>query len=443
MTITEGLAVNGLTAVAAQISNRFYRRYALPFNMRRRLSGSQPTDKNDELLDALQRALGSFRSLTQATNNALIDISNSRLLEHLVAIFGSNLDHTNALTLIEYIHRSRGSTRIDESKQFTTDLALCLQSVKESAIDYSNPDISQTALSEWHRKLDDEARRAEGIINVTVQKLKDKDGNWIERVEVSAESIAKQIEEDRDPIKSFVVSLKRVMNTVDVHGSSGDVVQVPLDEIYVDVPVSFIDRKRNFNPYQDLRKNISRRRIAEDWAGTFDFIGSTVLLGDRGGGKSTLSKKLCLESCNRFIRGQSRLPIYIQLRTYIAKAADDERLSLKQYIFDSVSSASVETDSRDISPSVLYHLRIGAAFFVADGLDEVLTTANRARVVREITLFRKEFPLCQVLVTSRYVGYETQPLEGFTHIGVDFLNDSAIEQIYRNVSSSVLKRSDA
>jgi len=216
-----------------------------------------------------------------------------------------------------------------------------------------------------------------------------------------------------------------------------------LDEIYVDVPVSLIDRKRNFNPYQDLRKNITRHRVSEDWEGTFDYISSTVLLGDPGGGKSTLSKKLCLESCNKYLGGQTQLPIYIQLRTYISKAAEDDRLSLKHYIFDFVSASLVDADEQDLTSTVLYHLRIGAVFFVADGLDEVLTTSNRARVVQEIATFRKEFPLCQILVTSRYVGYETQPLDGFTHLGVDHLNDNSIEKIYRNVSSTVLKRSDS
>ena len=443
MAISEGLLVNGLTALTNQISNRFIRKYTLPFRMRKRLSGARPADANGEILDALQRALGNFKSLTPATNSALLDLANSSLLEHLIAIFGSNLDHSNALSLIEYIHRSRGSLREKDSVQFATNLATCLKAVHESAFNESVADISQDLLSNWHRRMDEDAKRADAIINITVQKLKDKSGNWIDRPDVNAETVAKQIEEDRDPIRNFVTSLKKTMNSVDVHGASGDVVQVSLDEIYVDVPVSFIDRKRNFNVYQDLRRNLPRHRIADDWERTFDFVSTTVLLGDPGGGKSTLSKKLCLESCNRYLGGQSKLPIYIQLRTYISKAAEDDRLSLKHYIVDFVSSTLIDADTRDVSSSILYHLRIGAAFFVADGLDEVLTTANRARVVQELATFKKEFPLCQIMVTSRYVGYETQPLEGFTHLGVDFLNDNAIEQIYKNVSSTVLKRCDS
>lgn len=443
LAVSEGLLVNGISALAGQISKRFVNRYYLPYTMRQRLSGKSDDTANDQILDALQRAIGNFKSLTPATNSTLIDLANSNLLEHLIAIFGSNLDHKNALALVEYIHRSRGSSKPKDSVDFSKDLATCLRTISDSKLEAITREAPKEVISRWQRSRDDEARRAESVVGFVVQKLQDKDGEWIEHAQISAESIARKIEDDRDPLKSFVTNLKRTMNSVDVHGASGDVVQVPLDEIYVDVPVSWIDRKRNFNPYQDLRKNISRHRVADDWEETFEFIDNTVLLGDPGGGKSTLSKKLCLENCNRYLGGQTKLPIYIQLRSYISKAADDDRLSLKHYIIDFVSSSLIDADERDLTSSILYHLRIGAVFFVADGLDEVLTASNRARVVNEISTFRKEFPLCQVLVTSRYVGYETQPLDGFTHLGVDFLNDSAIEQIYRNVSCTVLKRHDS
>jgi len=441
--VAEALFINGLSSVARQISRRFLQKYFFTFQMRRRLGGKLPDDLNLKVLDALQRALGNFRSLTPATNSSLIDIANSSLFEHLVAIFGSDLDHSNAKSFIEYIHQSRGSVLEKDSVQFAQDLSVCLTLVHETIFDFTQEGIPNEFTGQIRRALDDDAKRADAIITNTIQKLKDKEGSWLQRPDVSAASVAAQIKESRDPIKNYVNALKKTMNSVDVHGASGDVVQVPLDEIFVDVPVSYIDRKRNFNPYQDLRTNISRYRVSNSWEETLEHIKLTVLLGDPGGGKSTLSKKLCLESCDRYIGGQTKLPIYIQLRTYISKAADDERLSLTHYIIDFISSTMLDENRNDISSTVMYHLRVGTVFFIADGLDEVLTSANRARVVKELAVFRKEYPLCQILVTSRYVGYETQPLEGFSHLGVDFLDDSAIEQIYRNVSSAVLNRTDA
>ena len=195
--------------------------------------------------------------------------------------------------------------------------------------------------------------------------------------------------------------------------------------------------------YQDLRGRLHRREIASNWQDTIEHVSKTVLLGDPGGGKSTLSKKLCYEYAKQFQEGNSTLPIYIQLRTYIAKAAEDEQYSLIRYVLENVDSASIDTETESLRTSVLYYLRIGSAFVVADGLDEVLTPSNRARVVQEIRELSQSFPLATLLVTSRYVGYETNPLEGFTHLGMDHLNRSAIETIYKNVTGAVLKRTKA
>ena len=181
--------------------------------------------------------------------------------------------------------------------------------------------------------------------------------------------------------------------------------------------------------------------MASNWQDTLEHVSNTVLLGDPGGGKSTLSKKLCYEHAKRFQEGHSTLPIYIQLRTYIARAAEDESFSLIHYVLENIDSTSLDSESDSLGTSVLYYLRIGSAFVVADGLDEVLTPSNRARVVQEIRHFSQTFPLATLLVTSRYVGYETNPLDGFTHLGMGELNRNAIETIYKNVTGAVLKRS--
>ena len=89
----------------------------------------------------------------------------------------------------------------------------------------------------WQRRRDDDARRAESVINGIILKLKNKNGEWIEHPNFSAELIARKIEEDRDPLRSYVTAVKRVMNSVDVHGASGDVVQVPLEQPRLSGPV--------------------------------------------------------------------------------------------------------------------------------------------------------------------------------------------------------------
>ena len=85
-------------------------------------------------------------------------------------------------------------------------------------------------------------------------------------------------------------------------------------------------------------------------------------------------------------------------------------------------------------------LIIGRCFLVFDGLDEVLTDSNRAKVTKEIREFAGKFVLSPILVTSRYVGYDNNRLSSFTHFGVSKLDDPTIGEIYKSVSISVLRK---
>lgn len=412
--------------------------------MRRRLSAEEIGSREREILDALQRAIGNANGLTRPTSKALVDITNSTILDYFLSISASDIDATNAKDIAFYIHQSRGEKSEEASKQFSDSLWRCLSECTSQFLASTRDDADKFMNNiQFRRHIDERAKRADAAIFAILSKLKDKNGVWLPSNTVGASAIAQQVEIEFDPLLTYSRAVARTLNSVDVHGASGDVLQVPLDDIYVDVPVSRIARDRNFNHYLDIRRRIPRDVVATNWNVTYSLFDKSVLLGDPGGGKSTLSKKLCLECARRFGEAQSRLPIFIQLRTYIARAAEDDRYSLVQHIFDII--ASTQTDANLLSPeaSVLYHLRIGAAFVVADGLDEVLTAANRSRVIRELLVFAKSFPLCTMLVTSRYVGYESQPVTGFSHFGVDLLDDNAIDKIFMNVSKVVIQKDES
>lgn len=423
--VIETTAANGLNLLAGQVFKKLYRKYSLPMRMRRDLEDGGSKSPQNILLDSLQLTLGSPKSLTKATSQSLLDLANSGLLDQLILLFGSNLDHSDAIKLVSYIHLSRGSENKSASNKFAEDLKTCLQTAI-SQFDSSTHEYWPLERSRmYQRDIADAAKKAGSLISTIVNSLTDNEGNWLTEVGVSSDVIAKGIYDHADPIAQYVRNTIQRLNTVDVHGPSGDVIHVPLDDIYVDVPVNFIDRKRGFIAYQELRTHLPRREIADNWNETLEYISKTVLLGDPGGGKSTLSRKLCCECGKLFLKGHSTFPIFIQLRTYIAKAGDDEDYSLVRYILDHVSSGILDSEY-SIETTILYFLRIGSAFVVADGLDEVLTPSNRARVVKEINNFSKEFPLTSLLVTSRYVGYENHPLNDFNHFGVDNLNTRAI-----------------
>ena len=439
--IAEAVAANGLTALAKLAIDKLHKKYSLPLRMRRALTKGDKDNPEDTLLAALQQTFGPLGTLTESTNRSLLDIANSGLLEHIIPLFGTDIDSSDARQLLSYIHLTRGSNNASASYQFADDLITCLRvsfRTYHSSVNETSYPREQRRL---RQSLADDARRAATVLSTLMSSLKDENGDWLPNQDISPDKLSRLIHEHTDPLSQYVSSTIRRLDSVDVHGSAGDVVKVALDDIYVDIPVNFISRRRGFINYQDLRTRIPRREVADNWQDTLEHVSKTVLLGDPGGGKSTLSKKLCFEHAKQFQEGRSTLPIYIQLRTYIAQAANDEQYSLLRYVLDNVDSALIDPEAGSLRATVLYYLRIGSVFVVADGLDEVLTPSNRARVVQEIRDFSQTFPFATLLVTTRYVGYETNPLEGFTHLGMDHLNRNAIETIYKNVSGAVLNRS--
>ncbi len=438
--IIESAAAQSIATLATHVFQRLHRRYSLPMRMGRALNADEPDPQEHTLLEALTRTFGARGTLTTTTHKALLDIANSGLLDQLLPLVASDLDHTPAKDIATYVHMSRGSTDFSLSTQFAAELITCLRIASQLHNSAVLEHLPPVPANRFRRDSLEEARRAASLLASLVLSLKDKSGNWLTDTDLSPYNIAKLLTNHSDPLRAYAKLTLKSVESIDIHGISDDVLQVALDDIYVDVPVTLIPRRSNFIEYQDLRVNLPRHTVSSTWKDTLDHVSRTVLLGDPGGGKSTLSKKLCYEHAKQFLEGHSTLPVFVQLRTYIAKAVDDELFSLRRYVLEHIESVAVDADRRALRSAVLYHLNVGSVFLVADGLDEVLTPSNRARVVREIKALCDEWPLATVLVTSRYVGYEIHPIKDFNHLGIDHLNEEAVEAIYENVSGAVLQK---
>jgi hypothetical protein len=158
-----------------------------------------------------------------------------------------------------------------------------------------------------------------------------------------------------------------------------------------------------------------RRVEGEDvWLSYREFgseVWRAVILGDPGGGKSSLAAKLCSDA----IQGRApfggsdfpRTPLLVPLRDYLnVKRA--ERLSLLRYIERRVAHLyQIETLPRGAMP---YLLRNGRAFFVFDELDEVLKRVDRQEVVSDIENVVMEYLEAPAIVLSRRNGYIDAPL---------------------------------
>ncbi len=169
--------------------------------------------------------------------------------------------------------------------------------------------------------------------------------------------------------------------------------KVPIDELYVPSDLVTSGKKHNYRVDIGLLLRSGFR---------------TVVLGTPGGGKSTLSDKVCYELAeNLNSSGQQMVPFHVVLRDF-ASDVNCDSISFIDFLSQQ-SRALYQT----IAPAEFFEsaLLAGRAFIAFDGLDELLDTADRSAITRRIEAFARAYPSCPILVTSREVGYDEAPLD--------------------------------
>jgi len=154
----------------------------------------------------------------------------------------------------------------------------------------------------------------------------------------------------------------------------------------------------------------SSRPLRAETIGFDPFVSSirrSIILGDPGGGKTSLSAKLCRDLAEAKPTSGELIPILVILREF-GNAKKKRNCSVLSFIEEN-SSAFYQ-----IAPppgAFEFFLLSGKALVIFDGLDELLDTADRRAIRSDVEAFANLYPHARVLVTSRIVGYEEAPLD--------------------------------
>jgi hypothetical protein len=145
-----------------------------------------------------------------------------------------------------------------------------------------------------------------------------------------------------------------------------------------------------------------------------------VILGEPGGGKSTLCQHIChdlardasstLQKPGALMSSMQKIPFRIILRKFEKARTVQPQLSIFDFLVNDVKTHLAGLREEEIRSAIIYLLSAGNAALAFDGLDEILDTSNRREVVELVLSFSHQFPLCPVMVTSRLVGYDDAPL---------------------------------
>jgi len=137
-----------------------------------------------------------------------------------------------------------------------------------------------------------------------------------------------------------------------------------------------------------------------------------VILGDPGGGKTTLTRKVSYDLARGALRNEmtnnpdDRVPIVVVLSEF-AQFFDKTPGSIAEFIEQLFRTTyQLQTSVREIE----WILATGRAYVIFDGLDELLDTSFRQKVSAIVNGFAGLYPSIPILVTSRRVGYLQAPL---------------------------------
>ena len=145
-----------------------------------------------------------------------------------------------------------------------------------------------------------------------------------------------------------------------------------------------------------------------------------VILGDPGGGKSTLTQLLCYDLSNQIVLEANNpldknfdhrdmaLPIRVILRTLDKRQQQDAAYNILDYIIDEVR-AFCDNDREMARVFMVRSLVLGQIVLLFDGLDEILEVETRNNVVSMVEQFIGIYAACPAIVTSRIVGYKDAP----------------------------------
>jgi hypothetical protein len=180
--------------------------------------------------------------------------------------------------------------------------------------------------------------------------------------------------------------------------------KLPINDIYVAPEFAEFCKPKDGRASEADNKNLNLSAFLTK-------IYRAVLLGNPGGGKSTLKDKICFDLTDKYserpFAGRELTPIPVILRDYGAEKKA-RNCSILQFI-ESTANSTYQVQPPD--GAFEYLLLNGRAVVIFDGLDELLETSYRQKITADVESFCNLYPSVPVLVTSREVGYEQAPLD--------------------------------
>jgi hypothetical protein len=171
--------------------------------------------------------------------------------------------------------------------------------------------------------------------------------------------------------------------------------RVPFERLYVQSHLTIGDKGSDIQDFADARELLRQ-------------VTRLVVLGDPGGGKTTLAMKFTLDIARGLGTGPAlQAPLRVVLREYASQYKSNQ----ESVIGFLEKQCKADYSAPAPEGAIEYLLLNGRAVVIFDGLDELTDTSLRTAIVGVVEAFTHAYPTAPILVTSRRVGYEMAPLD--------------------------------
>jgi len=189
--------------------------------------------------------------------------------------------------------------------------------------------------------------------------------------------------------------------------------RVPINQIVISSRIALDPPAPRPDETDDMGRTINTSELLRAFS-------NSIILGDPGGGKSTLVQKLCFDLAHVVSLDRSKLikdnddrsiklPLKVIIRNFDSRRISDPSHQLIDYLIE-YASAVLDGDRTLADYVIKYLLATGELLVLFDGLDEILNVSRRREVVKIIEQFTSIYPSCSYLITSRIVGYKDAPM---------------------------------
>lgn len=169
-----------------------------------------------------------------------------------------------------------------------------------------------------------------------------------------------------------------------------------------------------------------------------------AVIGDPGGGKSTLAQRICLDALRGAERdGKSPMAVRVEVRRFVRRDNASSNQSLIEFITGEICRQAEIANDEEMAMFVRHLLHFGRIIIVFDGVDEIISSPKRRQVIDVTQQLANRFLQVHFIFTCRRTDFLVTPIRGIRLFELQQFIAPEIDLYFRSASKHVFQMDDA